>query len=294
MRAANLHPEFGYFCPTPGLRRMVKVALPFTVIGALVGAGGMAALIADHDSNIDGVAMTAHVETHSSDQPGASAPAMVKAETRPAVAAPTDTSKSAAKTERIKLDTGKSDVAKLEAARSATGPVRAKVEATKVDIAAMEAIKAGAPTADTSKSDAAKVNAAATACEGNACCEGNTWPSLDGTCGSSQVRKMRIVRVPTANRASPAAASASAPVAAVASTTAGTPKSSSPASSQSKPTQGVAEPAQQAVAAAKKPQKVAGQTRRRDQATSHVQPLRHEAVSPLASGPFGGFFGTFR
>lgn len=296
MRATNLHPEFGYFCPTPSLRRMVKVALAFTVIGALAGAGGMAALIADHDFSIDGVAMAARAETHSSDQPGASAPAMVKAEVRPAGAAPADTGRSAAKTERIKLDTGKSDVAKSEAAKSEaakseaakseTGPVRAKVEATKVDIAAMEAIKAGAPTADTSKSDAAKVNAAATACEGNACCEGNTWASLDGTCGSSQVRKMRIVRVPTANRASAASASASAPVAAAASAS----------SSQSKPTQGVVasaartqEPAQQVVAAAKKLQKVAGQTRRRDQAASHVPPPRPEVVSP-----FGGFFGMLR
>jgi hypothetical protein len=276
---------------------MVKVALAFTVIGALAGAGGMAALIADHDSNLDGVAMTAHADMHGAEQqPGAPAPAMVKVEATPGQA---DAAKPAAKTGRIKLDIGKSDVAKSEAAKvemakseatkseatkseatksaaakSETGTVSAKVESTKVDITAVEA----------TKPDAAKAAAAATACEAN------TWTSLDGTCGSGQVRKMRIVRVPTANRTSAAATSANQPVATAVS-----------ASSQSKPAQGVAataartqEPAQQAIAAAKKPQKVAGQNRRRGQAAGAVPPPRPEAVSPLASGSFGGFFGLFR
>jgi len=310
MRAPYLHPEFGYFCPAPGLRRTVKMALAFTVIGALAGAGGMAALIADHDSNLDGVSMTAHADLHGAEQqPGASAPAMVKAEATPAQAQ-ADTAKPAAKTERIKLDIGKSEVAKSEASKpvatkpdatkSETGTVSAKSEAGKIDTAAVEAAKAAK--VDASKTSAAKIDgAAATSCEGNACCEGNTWASLNGTCGSGQVRKMRIVRVPTANRAS---ASASAPVAAVASTAAGrdaaAANSSSPASS-SKPAQGAnateartQEPGQQAVAATKKPQKVAGQNRRRDQAAGAVPPPRPEMVSPVASGPFGGFFGMFR
>jgi hypothetical protein len=211
MRAPYLHPEFGYFCPTPGLRRTVKMALAFTVIGALAGAGGMAALIADHDSNLDGVSMTAHADLHGAEQqPGASAPAMVKAEATPAQAQ-ADTAKPAAKTERIKLDIGKSEVAKSEASKpvatkpdatkSETGTVSAKSEAGKIDTAAVEAAKAAK--VDASKTSAAKIDgAAATSCEGNACCEGNTWASLNGTCGSGQVRKMRIVRVPTANRAS--------------------------------------------------------------------------------------------
>jgi len=286
MRAPYLHPEFGYFCPTPGLRRVVKVALAFTVIGALAGAGGMAALIADHDSNIDGVAMTAHADMHGvAQQPGTSAPAMVKAEAPPTRA---DAVKPATKTERIKL--GKSDVAKSEAtkseatksdaAKSETGTVSAKAEPIKVDVAAIEATKAVA-----TKPDASKVDAAATSCEGN------SWASLEGTCGSGQVRKMRIVRVPTANRSS---AGASAPVAAVAGTAAGRDASSMPAQGANAVTARTQEPAQQAVAAAKKPQKVAGQTRRRDQAASHLPPPRPEAVSPLASGPFGGFFGVFR
>ena|SRR5436190_8314312 len=283
MRAPYLHPEFGYFCPTPGLRRVVKVALAFTVIGALAGAGGMAALIADHDSNIDGVAMTAHADMHGvAQQPGTSAPAMVKAEAPPTRA---DAVKPATKTERIKLDIGKSDVAKSEAksdaAKSETGTGSARSEATKVDIAAVEAVKAAK--VDASKTGAAKVDAAATSCEGNA--------SLEGTCGSGQVRKMRIVRVPTANRSS---AGASAPVAAVAGTAAGRDASSMPAQGANAVTARTQEPAQQAVAAAKKPQKVAGQTSRRDQAASHLPPPRPEAVSPLASGPFGGFFGVFR
>ena len=145
MRSPHLHPEFGYLCPTPGLRRMVRMALAFTVIGVVAGAGGMAALIADHETSLDSAAMTAHVDPPSVDPlPGASAAAMVKAEASP-LAAP------AVRIERVKLDAGKdrgkSDLAKSELAKSDL----AKSEATKSQPAKSEASK---PEARTLKAEA--------------------------------------------------------------------------------------------------------------------------------------------
>src|SRR5215470_13425632 len=148
MRSPHLHPEFGYLCPTPGLRRMVRMALAFTVIGAVAGAGGMAALIADHETGL--AAMTAHVEPPSVDPvPGASAAAMVKAEAR-ALTAP------AVKIERIKLDAGKdagkSDLAKSELAKS---------DLAKSDLAKSEATKSQPAKSEASKPEAGTLEAAA-------------------------------------------------------------------------------------------------------------------------------------
>jgi hypothetical protein len=129
MRSPHLHPEFGYLCPTPGLRRTVRMALVFTIIGVLAGAGGMAALIADHEPDLDSAALTAHAEPRSLDpQPGAPVPAMVKAEAS-AVAVP------AVKTERIKLDAGK------DAGKSASKSDLAKSEATRSQVVKSEASK---------------------------------------------------------------------------------------------------------------------------------------------------------
>ena len=43
--ATEFHPEFGYLCPGPQLRRMVRVALISTALGATVGAAGVLALM---------------------------------------------------------------------------------------------------------------------------------------------------------------------------------------------------------------------------------------------------------
>jgi hypothetical protein len=37
-RADNFHPEFGYFCPMPPLRRELPVALRSFLLGMLIGA----------------------------------------------------------------------------------------------------------------------------------------------------------------------------------------------------------------------------------------------------------------
>jgi hypothetical protein len=47
--AHRFHPEFGYFCPSPGLRRKLRIALACIVIGVVAGASGAIMLRAAHD-----------------------------------------------------------------------------------------------------------------------------------------------------------------------------------------------------------------------------------------------------
>ena len=42
------HPEFGFFCPTPRLRRELRIAFVSILFGAIGGAAGVVALIASH------------------------------------------------------------------------------------------------------------------------------------------------------------------------------------------------------------------------------------------------------
>jgi hypothetical protein len=47
--AQRFHPEFGYFCPSPGLRRKLRIAVACIVIGVVAGASGALVLKAAHD-----------------------------------------------------------------------------------------------------------------------------------------------------------------------------------------------------------------------------------------------------
>lgn len=49
--AYQIHPEFGYLCISPGLRRTFKVALGFVVIGSIAVASQTGLPIADRESN---------------------------------------------------------------------------------------------------------------------------------------------------------------------------------------------------------------------------------------------------
>jgi len=49
----HVHPEFGYFCLTPYLRRELLVAVVSILFGAMIG-GSIATLRAAHDPNLDG------------------------------------------------------------------------------------------------------------------------------------------------------------------------------------------------------------------------------------------------
>src|SRR5262249_12074812 len=167
MRAPYLHPEFGYFCPTSGFRRTVRLALAFSVLGVLAGAGGTALLIADHESGVDSVAMMAHADAHSAEH-GTDGSATVKAEGSSVVAMPSEAAKPVVKASRMKLEVAKSEGAKSEAAKSdiakpeARRSEPAKSEPAKPEPAKPEAMKMGAPGAksDTRKADIAAIEAA--------------------------------------------------------------------------------------------------------------------------------------
>ena len=64
--AHRVHPEFGYFCPTPGFRHKLRVALLFLVLGGIAGIGGTLALKATHRAATDNALMLARVDNPSS------------------------------------------------------------------------------------------------------------------------------------------------------------------------------------------------------------------------------------
>src|SRR5260370_9709295 len=59
--AYHVHPEFGYFCPTPYRRRELRVAIVSILFGAIMG-GSIATLRAGHDRNPDGASTASHVD----------------------------------------------------------------------------------------------------------------------------------------------------------------------------------------------------------------------------------------
>ena len=64
--AYHVHPEFGYFCPTPYRRRELRVAIFSILFGAIIG-GSIATLRAGHDRNPDGASTAAHVAVSNSE-----------------------------------------------------------------------------------------------------------------------------------------------------------------------------------------------------------------------------------
>lgn len=65
--AYHVHPEFGYFCPTPRRRRELRVAIVSILFGAIIG-GSIATLRAGHDRNPDGASTAAHVNVSNSEK----------------------------------------------------------------------------------------------------------------------------------------------------------------------------------------------------------------------------------
>jgi hypothetical protein len=64
--AYHVHPEFGYFCPTPRRRRELRVAIVSILFGAIIGAS-IATLRATQDRHPDGVSTAAHVNVSNSE-----------------------------------------------------------------------------------------------------------------------------------------------------------------------------------------------------------------------------------
>ena len=65
--AYHVHPEFGYFCPTPRRRRELRVAIVSILFGVIIGAS-IATLRAGHDRNPDGASTAAHVNVSNSEK----------------------------------------------------------------------------------------------------------------------------------------------------------------------------------------------------------------------------------
>jgi hypothetical protein len=65
--AYHVHPEFGYFSPTPYRRRELRVAVVSVLFGAIIG-GSIATLRAGHDRNADGASTTPHVDVSNSER----------------------------------------------------------------------------------------------------------------------------------------------------------------------------------------------------------------------------------
>jgi hypothetical protein len=64
--AYRVHPEFGYFCPTPYRRRELRVAIVCILFGAMIGAS-IATLRAAHDRNPDGASTASRVDVSNSE-----------------------------------------------------------------------------------------------------------------------------------------------------------------------------------------------------------------------------------
>jgi hypothetical protein len=91
--AYHVHPEFGYFCPTPYRRRELRVAIVSVLFGAIIG-GSIATLRAGHDRNPDSASTAAHVDVSNSEKvlvaaaeatPAATNDADTKAEARESI-----------------------------------------------------------------------------------------------------------------------------------------------------------------------------------------------------------------
>jgi hypothetical protein len=155
----HVHPEFGYFCPTPRFRRDVRVAIVSVALGAIVGAG-VVTLRATHEREAaSALAMTPVVQpitdgARSSDNGSSAIEAAGKA--------------AAVRVDRLRSDLAKADAAKSETAKPATVKSEAKLDGEGRE-------------AETGKGDPVK-----------AACEGDTWAYLDGTCVASKPRRVTV------------------------------------------------------------------------------------------------------
>jgi hypothetical protein len=91
--AYHVHPEFGYFCPTPYRRRELRVAIVSVLFGAIIG-GSIATLRAGHYPKPDSTSTAAHVDVSNSEKvlvaaaeaaPAATNDADTKAETKESI-----------------------------------------------------------------------------------------------------------------------------------------------------------------------------------------------------------------
>jgi hypothetical protein len=258
--SAHVHPEFGYLCPSRGLRRGMRITFAFAVLGTIAGINGVASLMADHDSAIDSALLSARSE----------------AELTPA-AVPTPVAKVREKP--------------LEAARPVVeGPAAAvKVAVTAAPVAA-SAAKSDAGTSTPAMPAAAKPQ-----CEDNtwAYLDGKCVATK-----VRKVRVARPAPNNGAAPAAPASAPdrrqvapspskpAQAATADASASAAATEPSSQPAAATKKPQKPASTPS--------RPRNPADPLPGRDARAGAGHAAANSPHSPFAQGPFTGFLGLFR
>jgi hypothetical protein len=60
--AYDVHPEFGYFCPAPRVRRELRVAVVSILVGMVIGAA-IVTIRAGHSVETDGISSKAHLNS---------------------------------------------------------------------------------------------------------------------------------------------------------------------------------------------------------------------------------------
>jgi hypothetical protein len=276
----QVHPEFGYFCPTPRLRRDVRVAIVSIVLGTIVGVAWVT-LRAAHDRDTESALAMTHVAHSSVDGDAASS-----------------TKVEAIKVDRMRIETAKPDAAKSEKGNAdiAIGD-SAKSQGAKVDSAKIASTKVDSAKTDGRSTDGAKTDPLQTDPLKTACDDSRAY--LDAACLAPKPRRVRvrvatdspaIARAPIgrsspSNVGAPAVAVATMPNAAQSAATQNSPATSSAASA----TQPDAQPA-----VAPKKQKIARShpRHRNDSAHDGRNPNSRGMVATNAGGPFaGGLFG---
>jgi hypothetical protein len=303
--ARYVHPEFGYLCPTPRLRREFRVAIVSIVLVTLIGAGFVTFKAGQERSTDVALTMT-HVGTSGAEI----------ASTPSAEATPAETESGAIRTEvlkidRLRLDVGKiADAAKGEGGRQGGKTDVATVDADKTDGKKTDPQKTDAGKTDAGKIDASKPGASKTVASKTAC-EDNTWTYIDGSCipGKPRRVKVRAATDSPAIAAAPIGRSVMPPSAVVAPPAAAPPEATpvaaadAPPAAASNAAPSPPAPSQPAAIAAKKPQKIARSHRRNDagaEASARDDVRRRGYVvydygrggygEPARGGPYGWFW----
>jgi len=259
MLAAHQHPEFGYLCPSPALRRVFQAVLVVSLIALVAGANSFGALVGDQDA--EGTI--------------ASAPA------RPAEAAA-----EMALVSIVPTGVAAGSAVKVDAIGSATPAARGAERA-----AADRSANAPGPLVSIQAAGASNAEARAIGCGQNV----EAYPA-----GKCEAGKMRRVRLPQKDPPpAPDGAGRGASTADRARSTAtGTPPNSNqqvrpPVAPAAAPTTAQIVPAEQPVAVAKRPRRVADvHGRQRDSLPSTAQSRPN---SPnFNQNPFAALFGGFR
>jgi hypothetical protein len=279
-----MHPEFGYLCPTPRLRRDVRVVVVSIALGTVIGAG-VVTLRAIHDRDTETAMAMTHVVHSSVD--GAVNEAASSASKPEAI-----------RVDRVRIESPKPDAVKSANANLANAKVESakventKVESTKVESAKIESAKIESTKTDGRNVDGGKADAAKAGCGDNS--------YLDGTCLAAKPRRVRVRAV------TDGPAIATAPIGRPSSTNVNAPAAAkvtpNVAQSQATPSQAAQAPGASADAGASQPSAAAP---RKPHQIAHSEP-RHRSdrardgraapngrgmFANNAGGPFGGFFG---